>query len=532
MQRPAAPTLTQANFLLLGALVFGLLLAVFLGFGLGESDYGPLLIICLASVAISFVVGLYKYVWQIALFLFFVSFTYRPTDFAFGAVELSCALGFVVVGLFFWQKKKFDRPAILDRPSFRLVEGMLFVWLGYAALHLIFNVEVPVSPGEFKLSNALKSYFGLSAPLLLLFLFARFPGGLVARKDFFWTVGKLCLLGLLLNLGLRINELSGGWPPYIPVLNATWESHALRAIGPMAMLIGIVGMTGEGRRGLSLKWFIFCTLLVLGTVGSILSGGRGVVVFGFLEVCTVLFLRRKIGALGVVLFIGIVGIAVVNLSSSWINEKANPFLQRSVQWLMIEKNWETVESLESSTDWRKELAHRAFDEWRSNPRIFWTGRATFGFGSADETAILIAGGYEALIETSLRRGATHNLTTDLLIAYGLIGCILYYLLYLTILRFLWQLVGARQLSPAARNLVLACFVGAALSLLLGMIGGGDYPPEQVWLLVIFIGSLYGGSGLAEERPHKDISHRDVSPRPPAMGPLPLGRRRFAPTTRS
>jgi hypothetical protein len=489
----------QANLLLVGALFLGLILAIVLGSTVGQSDFKPLMLTTCAAVAVLFAVHLYRYFWQMALFLCFFGFSYRPTSFAFGGVELSCALGFAVVGIFFWQRKSFKRPAILDHPSFKFAERLLFIWLAYVALHMVFNIKAPVSPGEFKLSNAVKSYFGWSAPLLLLFILVRSPGGLVVGKNFFWTVARICLLGLLINLGIRLYELAGGWPVFIPVVNGTSNGHILRALGPMSMLIGIAGLTGDAARRSGLRWLVFCALLVLGTAGATLSGGRAAVVFGFVGVCGVLVLRRKIAALGIVLFVGILAVAAANLSSSWINQKANPFFQRSVQWLLLDKNTETVVSLESSTDWRKELASRAIDEWKSDPRIFWTGRATFGFGVADETAIVIAGGYEALIRTSLRRGATHNLTTDLLLIYGVIGCVLYYGLYIALLRFLWTIHRSRKLSPAGQDLALCCLVGAGLSLGLGIIAGGIYPADQVWLLIVLIGAFYSGHALRSEQ---------------------------------
>jgi hypothetical protein len=478
--------------MLVGALVMGLVLAVFLGTVIGNSEVKPLLYIGSGVMAILFAVSLHRYVWQIALFLLYLGFSFRPTSFSFGAVELACGLGAAVMGLFIWQRKRFERPALLQSASFRFVERALFVWLLYVALHFIFNVKVPHRPAEFVMGNAVKSYFALSAPLLLLFYFGRSPAGITVRGDFFWTIARLALVGVLVNVAIRLYQSVGGML-FIPVLNGSPSVYALRGLAPLAMLMGTVGVTDPSQGRLSFwRRVVFLLLISLGTVGAVFSGGRATLVFGFGMVLGVLFFRRKIVALSAVAMAGVVAFAVANLSADWINTKANPYIQRSLQWVLLEKNWESVRDIESSTSWRKELARRAVAEWRSEPRVFWTGRATYGFGVADETALMISGGFEALIQTSLRRGATHNLITDLLVAYGLIGLLLYFTVYVALIRFAWKLYKTRGLSPPAVNLALVCLVGSLLSLFYGLVGGGSYPADQLWFLIVLIAAFYTG----------------------------------------
>jgi hypothetical protein len=493
MQSSNAPVAIQANLMLVGALVLGLILAVFLGSSIGSSEMRPLMLVGLVCLALLFAMTLHRYVWQIGLFLLYLGFSYRPTTFAFGAVELSCALGFAVIGLFVWQRKRFERPAILQSGAFRFVEATLFIWLVYVALHFIWNVRDPVRPSEFALTNAVKSYFAMTAPLLLLFYFGRNPAGILVRGDFFVTICRIALLALIVNLGIRAYEIAGGFL-YLPYLNAMPSIHTLRGIGPLAMLLGAVGLTEVKRAkspGLG-RTLTFFALISLGTIGALFSGGRATLVIGLMMIAGVFFFRRKVMALAGVVMLAIATFAIANLFADYINTRANPFVQRSVQWLLFQKNWDTVRTMESSTDWRTELARRAIDEWRSDARIFWTGRATYGFGAADERAIFIAGGFEALIQTSLRRGATHNLVTDLLVAYGIIGCVLYLAMYVALIRFGWVLYKRRDLSSPATNLALVCFVGALFSLAYALTIGGAFPADYVWYFVIMIAAMYSG----------------------------------------
>lgn len=526
-QKFTAPVGYSMNFILIGALMLGLLLAMFLGTLIGQSESKVLLGISLGVLALLFAISLYRYVWQTALFLLFFGFGYRPTGFAFGGVELGCGLGVAVIAIFIWQKKKFVRPAILAQPAFRMVERVLFVWLAYVALHMFFNIRFPYSPGEFKLSNAIKSYFVLSAPLFLLFYFVRNPSGLVVGPKFFWRFAQILFAGLMINLALRIYELAGGGILYIPIINATASMHILRGLSPFAMMIGVIGLTGPAsERRSGFRTLVYASLAFIGAFAAVMSGGRVAIVYGFLCVCFVLLLRRRIPALAVVAALSILGLVAANLASGWINSKANPYLQRSMQWALLNKDWQTVRDLEASTNWRWELAQRALDEWRSDPRIFWTGRATFGFGSADETSLLIQGGYEALIQTALRRGATHNLITDLLIAYGLIGLILYFALFIALLRFLWRLHKSKQLSPPAVNMATACFVYALYSFFLAVTSGSYFPPEVIWCLLVLVAGFYNGVALTDPRTRQP-GPVEVKPKSVSEGVrLPVGQRRL------
>ena len=526
MDRPQPQSLFPANLFLIGATVLGLLLAIVLGAILGESQFTPLLLICLGIGGVLFAVSLYRYVWQMALFLLFFGFSYRPTSFGFGSLELGCALGVAVISLFVWQKRNSDRPAVLDDFSLPFLQRVLFAWLLYVALHAVYNIASPFRPTEFALNNSIKSYFAVSAPLLLFFYFSRTPAGLVVRKDFFWTISKLCLFGLFINIGVRFYELAIGRYLYIPLIGATSGLYALRTLGPLAMTIGSVGLTAQAGHKTPVRFATYWTLLLGGGLGAAFSGGRYALLIGFASVCGVLVLRRKVVALFVVLVIGIIGAAVANLSSDWINTKADPIVQRSLQWVLLHKKAETISNIENSTDWRRELFHRAIDEWQSDPRIFWTGRATYGFGVADETAILIAGGYEALIRTALRRGVTHNLISDLLVTYGVIGCVLYLLVFCSIIRFLWKAHRSRRLSSPAANLALVSFVASGVHLVYSIIGGNYYPPELVWFLVILLASVYSGAGI-EERPKLALRREKIDPqpvrrpRPVSVGQRPL-----------
>jgi uncharacterized membrane protein YidH (DUF202 family) len=260
-------------------------------------------------------------------------------------------------------------------------------------------------------------------------------------------------------------------------------------------------------------------LLIASTGGALVSGGRVTILFGFAMVCLVLLFRRKIGLVAIAFGLGLVALVAAQFMADWINRESNPYLQRSVQVFLVEKG-AGVGSIEASTNFRWELAQRALTEWQSSPRIFWFGRSTYGFGAQDERSILMFGGYEAAMRTALRRGATHNLLTDLLVIYGLVGCVLYLVAYFSFMRFLWVLRTREGLSDTGRDLALICALLSLLNLVLELVGAGSARVELIWMSIVLIAACYFGPALGPSRAEREAV------RVPVTTPQ-VGHRRFA-----
>ena len=117
------------------------------------------------------------------------------------------------------------------------------------------------------------------------------------------------------------------------------------------------------------------------------------------------------------------------------------------------------DSINSSTLWRQELFDRAIEEWKSDPLIFWFGRGTYKFTEVDKVALQIDD-WNASIDTSLRRGATHNLLTDLLVSYGVTGLLIYLVVSLAMIRVCWRMFKHPAVPEDARDLALICTIQA------------------------------------------------------------------------
>jgi hypothetical protein len=491
---------TQIRWPLAAATTIGFILAIFVGATIANSDYLILIFVGTLIILVAYVVHFQRYTWQIALLTCYLGLSFRPAGFQFSSLELTAGLGLWVIAATIWQKRSLEKRGILNDSSFDLLRLLLFLWIVYLAVHMLYNIKSPFRPADFALKNALKSYFAAAVPAILLLYFSRRPAGIRAKGNILKTVIVLMLTGVITNLLItfyRILTHHDIVDPdadlqtmtfLIPGINAVENFYTLRTLGPAAILFGATALSlGPATAGVSRR--LSLVLLLAGSVGSILSGGRAAVATSVFLVLAMLLLTKRIAAFWMTLLVAGLLVVAVNVSSGWLDRNAPVPVSRALQWVMVSKNKKAESSIESSSQWREELFKRAIEEWRSNSRIFWLGRATYGYGVSDYVAMQVYGSWEAGQESSLRRGATHNLIADLLVTYGLIGCILYYCVILAIIRFLWTAYRSTIVSKGLKPLVLVCLIAYVSYLATASVAGGLYSPETIWLLILLIAAL-------------------------------------------
>ena len=483
-------------------MAIGLLLAIALGLAVGTGNWQRLTYVAIAIAGAIYVIRYINATWKLSLLLCFLDFNYRPGNFDLSPVEVTAVLAFLMALIFSWQKMQRTQPAILVESGIGALNLVLLTWIIYVGIHLFYNVKDPFIPAFFSFSNAIKSYFRLFAPVAILWYFLRRPALVVTKPDFLNSICKLCTVGLVFNIFVRIWAILIGGSDVdpiagtslgptvfrIPFINATDNGYALRELGPFSVLIGACILTGLSRSSRKTRR-LGSFLLVAGFAGSVISAGRATLILSICYLVITLAIRKKWAAI----IAGFVGIALlvtfINVFSAFINDSTNIFLQRSLQMLMINKG-EAANSISSSSDWRLELFNRALNEWRSDHRIFWFGRATYGYSEEDDIAVEIYGGFDARMDSSLRRGATHNLITDLLVAYGLVGAVIYYSVIATLISFLWRLWRrATALLGPIQDLSLALLIYSLGYIFVANVGGGDFPIELTWLLIVLVAAI-------------------------------------------
>jgi hypothetical protein len=166
-----------------------------------------------------------------------------------------------------------------------------------------------------------------------------------------------------------------------------------------------------------------------------------------------------------------------------------PTVQRSMALLIFTERVEARSSIENSSAWRLEVFQRATAEWLGDRRIFWFGRGSFSWTAADER-LLLQDGYGSAMDSAIRRGATHNLLSDLLVMYGLVGASLYFLLLAFWERFLARCRRFLAEDEIGRTLAMLCWVQVLIYSGIGLIGGGFVPAEVAWMTGLLVGRMH------------------------------------------
>src|ERR1700726_55296 len=178
----------------------GFLVALTIGTAIGISNIPLAILILLGGGLIGYLLILRHFTWQLAVLLCFLDFFLEPLGFRFGALELSCLLGF---GLFFvqiWQKRVDTVHPFFQTNAFRFFRTALFFWLFYAIARFVWNDLKPFNPDEFALSNAIKSEFSVTGIILLMWLFTFRPRDLIVKPGFSRVATVLLLIGLYVNI--------------------------------------------------------------------------------------------------------------------------------------------------------------------------------------------------------------------------------------------------------------------------------------------------------------------------------------------
>lgn len=521
------PTYVQTwNLRTAAAVGIGLGLALWLGYFAGNGDFNWVGGIFAVLLFLTYVIFWQRKTWAIGLVICFTDLFYAPLDFNMGAPELTAGLGGLLFAVSWWLKFKKERPPVLEGSGFNILNLSFIVLLVYAGAHFWYNVENPYRPEDYALKNLAKTYVLYLGPLAVAAYFMNRPRMTSLTGQFPYRVAQFLASALVLNIGLRIFQIiTVGYDVddapeesflHVPVIGAYQNIFALRSLTPLAALFAAAYMGTKWYRDLSwLRRVLFRFVLSAAIFGALLSGGRATVVFVVLLVGGMLIYYRRFGLLSACVGAGIILVALINVFSTSM-DRLPYYMQRSIAWAVIGHGAEAQESIDDSTQWRKRLFERAIAEWRSDPRIFWFGRGTYRYDTQDVIAVSIMG-EDAKIETSLRRGATHNLMTDLLVTLGLVGFILYVSVVFSLAYFLWRVVRSPLAAEISSRLALVCLILHLFVFTYGLIGGSNFSPALAWLLIMLSASLVQFPGKeAEEKAPKILP--PVGSRRPALVP--------------
>lgn len=478
-------------------LVVGILFAILAGTNVALGEYEALGVYGTTAIVIYFFARGWRNVWWFAALLIFSGVIFMHS-FEFNIEHLFFMMICLASIMFI-----FSRGHAIHPPEFRwagsrntaFVVGLL---LTYGLFHFLANYAMPYSPADYSLKNSSKAYFDCFATMTCFFWLLVGPYGFYLKPTWPRTLILIIFAALAGNVALRaymflqgfqaIDGLGGDsvdfFSLHVPVINMFAGVYTLRHTTPISMVILLMLATAPGWWKSNPKWLKLIVLASVGLclVGAILSGGRATLLFCLLMGFIVALARRQIlmiigGVMAIVL-----GIALINIFSNEINTKAPVYIARSMQMVMLDKG-STYQGISGSQESRDAGRKAAIAEWKSDNRIFLFGRSVYSITWADAKYTTDKYGMDGFVMNALRSGRTHNLITDLLLQYGLVGCILYLLAYLKVIHYFFQLRKVMPASePAAKALVGAMVIYLPVVLIYQIFGANFMPSIAVLVI--------------------------------------------------
>jgi O-antigen ligase len=306
---------------------------------------------------------------------------------------------------------------------------------------------------------------------------------------FFTLLGNVIIRANMFLQGFQATDgLSGSsvdfFSTHLPVINMYAGIFTLRNITPIATVVLLMIATSPGwwRRSRLLTKNLTTLSLSLCLVGAILSGGRATLIFCFLLIFLVMLVRKKIAFVAISGMLAILSIIFVNVFSGLINDKAPAYIARSVQLVMIDKG-STYRSIEGSQETRDAGKKAALVEWKKDNRVLFFGRSVYSMSWEEASYINQKYGMDGFVMNAMRSGRTHNLLTDLLLQYGIFGCVLYLASYIAIIIYFWRLAKVIDSSEGeVKALVLSMVVYLPAAFVYAL-AGGTYMPSIAVLVI-------------------------------------------------
>jgi len=465
-----------------------LVVSLYIGAKVAEGNYFNLGLFSALLLGAFYALVINKYWIFISLFIASFGVRIQPMGPALDAEHVAILLagGFILSN--FWKKTTAAPSEKIVSKAFILFDKAFLIFTLYLLVHAYVTYYYPSPEIVVALGNLAKQYFSFWSPFAIVWTTVRFIRFIPAIKKTHTWIGLIFLFGITFNIILRAyssfflgagerdlvtGEMISASALYIPILNLTDNVFALRGLSPLAALFGIAMLT-SGNKSVNkgtqkLLWFL---LLILGIVGSLLSMGRATTAITAFLVIVCLLVRKKIAAVAVIFLLFVFLIVGARVAYETDRDYVPYGLQRSLAMIPGMDMPEAKSDIDNSSEWRWLLATRAFDEWKSNSRKFLIGRGVHAFTERDMMVIKLQG-YFGSMDVSLRRGATHNIVTDLLITVGLLGTIFYVFVFIG---FIVSIVKILKLAKQSKNIthdaLFACLLFSVSLIPFYILGGG------------------------------------------------------------
>lgn len=480
----------------------GLIVSIWLGMSLAQADWLNLVIFIAIILSILFVSGGYRFTFFLTVFLISLGGRFYA-GFAISRDEQFLLLSGALVAATFWRQRTAGAtlPSQYNTLSFSATKALLVAWIFYVVVHIAIHLALFRTEG---LQNIIKSYNSTLTPYIFFLYFLTRPEMFPIPRGYFKLFSWILAIVTAVSVFMRMYQTYFGAPAEVenpddiglagPLTIAFFSEnqYTLRGLVPIAVVLGTIILTSYANSLRSGFWRFFgCCLIGVSIIGGFFSGGRASLIIAIAASLFVLVVRKRRGPLALATVMGILLIVAANLFSGWINTHAPGSIARSAQLILVEKDIKSSATISGSSEWRWNLAMYALNEWKKDAKTIFLGLGFQGISASD---IAAAGTYfgktnEFIWEIGVKRVATHNMITDLLVAYGLVGAIIYYLMLITLNVFAYRMYRLCPSHSQHKDFALFAFTCLLISSTLGNISGTFLPVNLILFLIILVSAV-------------------------------------------
>lgn len=501
------PKITQLNIWPFLVLIGGVLTSIYLATAAASGNYVVLTLIFGGILAAALVGVVHKNLLAIGLLIATVDLWMAPLGFKTSAMEQSGLVAFVLWLLVCWRKKfnpNFPK-AFETLNTWSFFRTATIVTFSYAFIHFLFNMFIPYDELAFGVKGATKTYLQVFGPFMMIVAIMKARLLLpVDAKGSRRLITVFALAYLAIFTVQLVHVVRHGMTPagelmtmaekqeanmsfMIPILNIWDSQYTLRTAGPAATLIGATFLfCGKGQNKILLT-----ILIMVGFVGSAISGGRGAIVFSLLMVCAAaLFARKVAGLLSGAMILVLAATIILLLPSSML--VGLPWhVQRSVGMIRGDLQTNATDSIESSTDMRTRYFKYAWEYWvNGDARLMVLGRSVSQMDEQDVQSFALWD-EERMMFFAVRRLATHNGVTDMLVGFGAIGYGLSLVVWIACLLMLKQLNKLYIKGSSGHCWSFIAFVYMSYWLIYTHVGGSFVWALAIWLVLVALAQVDG-----------------------------------------
>ena len=501
-------------------IAISLIVSLYLGSKVAEGNYFNLGLSSALVLGALYALVINKYWIFISLAIASFGIRIQPMGPALDAEHLAILLagGFILSN--FWKKVTPAPSEKIVSKTFGWFDKAFLIFTLYLLVHGYITYYYPSPEIVVALGNLAKQYFSFWFPFAIVWTTTRFIRFIPAIKKPHTWIGILFLLGITFNIVLRAystffmglgekdlvtGEIISASALYIPVLNLTDNIYALRGLSPLVALFSIAMLTSRNKiLTAGGQRFLWLLLLLLGIAGSLLSMGRATMAITALLVILCLLIRKHIAAVAVIFLLFVFLIVGARIACETDKDYVPFGLQRSLAMIPGMDMSEAKGDIDASSNWRWLLATQAFDEWKSNSRKFLIGRGVHAFTERDIMVTKLQG-YFGAMDVALRRGTTHNIVTDLLITIGVVGAILYAIVFICLITSIIKIVKiAKDSKNITYDSLFVCLLFSVSMIPFYILGGGGVYNIVVLVFCATLPNIAGLLPTAQE-PQRSIS---------------------------